>query len=215
MNKHMNKSNEAIEAIKDKFESLQVDTRSRASSRASSRAKRSKHLTLRHAVTPTATIPVAAVPVIVTTLKTPPLCFAVPDNKSSPTPMELILSVTNIIAIESPQPLESMIEVPVRTTTSLYDITPPFKSNHASEAMPMDDNPNMDADDCNHKVLVNFNDFNDEYTNSTPQVEYPYPIIIEDNFSDNKYGCFSGNCNATMYSDSGTVHLPMTMVLVY
>jgi hypothetical protein len=218
---NMNKSNEAIN---DKFESLQainaatreellqkIDMRYRASSRAIS----SKHLTLRHAVTPTATFPVATVPIIVTVLETPPVCLTVSDIECCSTPMEPILSMTNIIAIESPQPLESMIEVPVRTTTPLYDITPPFKSNHASEAIPMDDNPNMDADGRNHKVLVSFNDFNDQYTNSTPQVEYPHPIIIEDNSSDNKYGCFSGDCDATSYSDSGTVHTPMAMVLIY
>ena len=177
MNKHMNKSNKAIEAIKEKFESLQVvnaatregllqkfDMRYKASSRATS----SKHLTLRHAVTPTATIPVATVPIIVTVLETPPVCLTVSDIECCSTPMEPILSMTNIIAIESPQPLESKIEVPVRTTTPLYDITPPFKSNHASEAIPMDDNPNMDADERNHKVLVSFNDCNDQYTNSTP-----------------------------------------------
>jgi hypothetical protein len=210
--------------MKEKFESLQAinaatreellqkfDMRYKASSRATS----SKHLTLRHAVTPTATIPVATVPIIVTALETPPVCLTVSDIECCSTPMEPILSMTNIIAIQSPQPLESMIEVPVRTTTSLYDITPPFKSNHASEAIPMDDNPNMDADERNHKVLVSFSDFNDQYTNSTPQVEYPHHIIIEDNSSDNKYGCFSGDCDATSYSDSGAVHTPMAMVLIY
>ena len=131
---NMNKSNEAIN---DKFESLQAinaatreellqkfDIRYRASSRATS----SKHLTLRHAVTPTATILVATLPIIVTVLETPPVCLTVSDIECCSTPMEPILSMTNIIAIESPQSLESMIEVPVRTTTPLYDITPPFKS---------------------------------------------------------------------------------------
>ena len=132
-----NKSNEAIEAIKEKLESLQVvnaatregllqkfDMRYKASSRATS----SKHLTLRHAITLTATIPVETVPIIVTVLETPPVSLTVSDIECCSTPMEPILSMTNIIAIESPQSLESMIEVPVRTTTPLYDITPQFKS---------------------------------------------------------------------------------------
>ena len=162
-----------------------------------------------------ATIPVVTAPIIVTVLKAPPLCFAVSDNETSPTRMEPILSLTNITVLDSQQPLGTMIEVPVRTSASSSDITPSFKSGHISEVVPTVDGPSMDADERNHKVLVSFNDFNDQYTSSTPQVEYPNPIIIEDNSSDNKYACFSGDCDATSYSDSGTVHTPMAMVLVY
>ena len=239
-----------------------IDQRSRLSSRSSrvsSRTTSSKQLALRHAVTLTATIPVVTAPIIVTVLKTPPY-LAIPDIGCSTTHMEPILSATNITVLESPQqPLETMIEVPVHTSTSPHDITPPFKSNLASEAIPMDDNYNDKASvtfcvvtnqfsDSTHQLeqpCFTFNsdnsnrtstqvpsdkssridvdvyyeseqddpiNFNNQSTNSTLQLEHPYPIIIEDNFSNNKYGCFSGDCNG--YSDWGTVHAPMTMVLV-
>jgi hypothetical protein len=259
------------QAVNDKFKIIQaenaasreklltrINDRSRLSSRASSRLSSSKQLALGHAVTLTATIPVVTVPIIVTVLKTPPLCFAVPDNEIITTHMEPILSVTNITVLESPQqPLETMIEVPVRTTTAPYDITPSFKPNHASEEVPTDDSPSIDADDFNDQhvnsthqpeqpcftfnsdnsnctstqvpsdnsrrigIDVSYeseqddlNDFNNQHTNSTLQLEHPYPIIIAGNFINNKYGCCSGDCNATSYNDWGTAHVPMAMVLV-
>ena len=273
--------NDKFEIIQDKFVFMKaenavyregllarIDSRSRLSSRVCSRATSSKQLALGHAVILTATIPVAPVPIIITALKTPPLCFAVSDNETSPTRMEPILSVTNITALDSQQLLETMIEVPVRTSTSPYDITPSSKSGHASEVVPTVDSPSMDADDYNHKESVIYNNFNDQHANSAHQPEQPCfifnsdnsnctftqvpidnsprididvshesaqddpnnfnnertnstlqlvhacPIIIEDNFINNKYGCFSGDCDATSYSDWGTVHVPMTMVLV-
>ena len=268
-NELKNNINSNSQAVSDKFKIIQaenaasrekllarINDRSRLSSRVSSRTTSSKQLALGHAVILTATIPVVTIPVIVTVLKTSPLCFAIPDNEIITTHMEPILSVTNITVLESPQqPLETMIEVPVRTTTAPYDITPSFKPNHASEAIPTDDSPSMDADDFNDQhvnsthqpeqpcftfnsdnsnctstqvpsdnsrrigIDVSYeskqddlNDFNNQHTNSTLQLEHPYPIIMEDNFSNNKYGCFSWDCNG--YSDWGTVHVPMTMVLV-
>ena len=233
--------NDKFDIIQDKFESMQaenaatreelisrIDTRSRVSTRAPSRATSSKQLALGHAVILTATIPVVTVPIIVTVLKTPPLCFAVPDNEIITTHMEPILSVTNITVLESPQqPLETLIEVPVRTTTAPYDVTPPFKSNHASEAVPTDDSPNMDADD-----------FYDQHVNSTHQPEQPCFTFNSDNSNCTSTQVPSDNSrrigidvsyeseqddlndfnnqrnNSTSYSDWGTVHVPMTMVLV-
>ena len=178
----INRNSEAI-----RLELLErIDQRSRLSSRSSTRAgssglSSSKQLALRHAVTLNATIPVVTVPVIVTALKTPPLYFAVPDNEISRTHMEPIPSVTNITALESPQPLETMIEVPVHTSTSQHDITPPFKSNLASEAIPMDDNRRMDADDYNDKKSVTFCDVTNQFSESTQQLEQPCSIFIKNN----------------------------------
>ena len=205
-----------------------INDRSRLSSRASSRLSSSKQLALGHAVILTATIPVATVPIIITALKTPPLCFAVPDNETSPTRMEPILSVTNITVLESPQqPVETMIEVPVRTSTSPYDVTPPFKSNHASEAVPTDDSPSMHVDD-----------FNDQHVNSPHQPEQPCFTFDSDNSNCTSAKVPSDNSprididvsyeseqddlddfnnqrnNSTSYSHWGTVHVPMAMVLV-
>ena len=235
-----------------------INDRSRLSSRVSSRTTSSKQLALGHAVILTATIPVVTVPIIVTVLKTPPLCFAVPDNETITTHMEPILSATNITVLESPQqPLDTMIAVPVRTTTAPSDITPSSKSSHASDVVPTDDSPSMDADDFNDQhvnsthqpeqpcftfnsdnsnctstqvhsdnsrrigIDVSYeseqddlNNFNNQHTNSTLQLEHPYPIIIAGNFINNKYGCCSGDCNATSYIDWGTAHVPMAMVLV-
>jgi hypothetical protein len=43
--------------------------------------------------------------------------------------------MTHISVLESPESLETVIRVPVRTTGSLYDITPAV---YASEKLPMD-----------------------------------------------------------------------------
>ena len=66
-----------------------IDTKSRLSSRASSRALSSRHL----AVTLMATIRVVIVP---TVLKTSPLCLSVPGVESSPSYVDSTLSVINI-----------------------------------------------------------------------------------------------------------------------
>ena len=94
--------------------------------------------------------------------------------------MEPILSVTDITVLESPQSFEAMIDVPVRTTTSLYDITPSNKSDHAFEAISLDDKPNMDADGHNDRKSVSFNDINDQHTNSTHQPGQPCSIFNSD-----------------------------------
>ena len=236
-----NNINSNSQAVNDKFEIIQaenaasreklltrINDRSRLSSRASSRLSSSKQLTLGHADILTATIPVATVPIIITALKTPPLCFAVPGNETSPTHIEPILSVTNITVLESPQqPVETMIEVPVRTSTSPYDVTPPFKSNHASEAVPTDDSPSMHVDD-----------FNDQHVNSPHQPEQPCFTFDSDNSNCTSAKVPSDNSprididvsyeseqddlddfnnqrnNSTSYSHWGTVHVPMAMVLV-
>ena len=203
INSNNNNINEKFETMQSLNEASRTEllARIKSRSRLSSRATSSKQLALRHAITLTATIPVVTAPFIVTVLKTPPY-LTIPDIGCSITQTEPILSATNITVLESPQqPLQTIIEVPVRTTTAPYDITPSPKSNHASEVVPTDDSQSMDADD-----------FNDQHANSTHQLKHPYPIIIEDNFSNNKCGCFSGDCNG--YSDWGTVHVPMTMVLV-
>ena len=77
---------------------------------------------------------------------TPQPYLTIPNMDCCSTRMEPILSVTDITVLESPQSFEAMIDVPVRTTTSLYDITPSNKSDHAFEAISLDDKPNMDAD---------------------------------------------------------------------
>jgi hypothetical protein len=120
-----------------------------------------------------------------------------------------------------------MIEVPVRTTTAPFDITPSSKSSHASEVVPTDDSPSMDADD-----------FNDQHVNSTHQLEQPCFTFNSDNSNRTSTQVPSDNSrrigidvsyeskqvdpndfnnqrnNPTSYSDWGTVHVPMTMVLV-
>ena len=129
----------------------------------------------------TATIPVATVPIIVTVLETPPVCSTVSDIECCSTPMEPILSVNTITALELPQSFEAMIDVPVRTTVSQCDVTPPFRSNHTFEAISLDDKPNMDADEHNDKESVGFIDINGQKTNSTHQPEQPWSIFSSDN----------------------------------
>ena len=175
-----------------------IDTKSRLSSRASSRALSPRHL----AVTLMATIPVVIVP---TVLKTPPLCLSVPGIESSPSYVDSTLSVINISV------LETVIRVPVLTTGSLYDITPSVESNHATEELPMDI---MVTEELNDKKSVILCDFHDQLSNSTQQLGCPYPIITEDNFCGNKHDSFSEHCNATLYSVWGIVHIPMTAILV-
>ncbi len=51
-------------------------------------------------------------------------------------------------------------------------------------------------------------------SNSTQQLGYPYPILIEDDFCGNKHEYFSDHSNATLYSAWRAVHIPMNVVLV-
>ena len=87
-------------------------------------------------------------------------------------------------------------------------------SNCTSTQVPSDNSRRIGIDVSYELEQDDLNDFNNQHTNSTLQLEHPYPIIIAGNFINNKYGCCSGDCNATSYSDWGTVHVPMTMVLV-
>ena len=143
-----------------------VELRTTASIRSSSQAAGSKHhLALRLTVT----APAIEIPV----LMRPEPYLTVPNIEGSSTMMEPILFATIITVLELPQSFEAMIEVPVRTTTSLYDITPSNKSDHAFEAMSLDGKPNVDADE--------YNDINDQHTNSTHQPEQPCSIFNSDN----------------------------------
>jgi hypothetical protein len=192
----------------NKIELLQakIELRSKAS-RASSRAVISRHL----AVSPNATIPVTIAPIIVPVLKTPLLCSTATDIVSSPTPIEPMQFLANTTSIETLQPFETVLDAPVRTT--VYNIAPSAKSNHSSEETPMDDNSHMDADEYIVKESVIFCDFNDQLTYSTQKLEYPYPILIEDNSCDNNRGYFSGDCNAASSIFCEVAHDPITMVL--
>jgi Txe/YoeB family toxin of Txe-Axe toxin-antitoxin module len=219
INNTINNVNNNMNKINDKVESLQIeniatreellariDTKSRLFSRTSSRAS-SKTLSSTHlAVTLTATIPVVILP---TVLKTTPLSI-----ESSPSHMDLPLSVTNISVLGSPESLETVIKVPVRTPGSLYDTTPTVDSNHATEELPMDISPDMVTEELNDKKSVILCDFHDQLSHSTQQLGYPFPIITEDNFCGNKHECFSEHSNATLYSVWGTVHGSITMALV-
>ena len=144
-----------------------VELRTRASTRSSSQAAGSKHhLALRLTVT----APAIEIPV----LMRPEPYLTVPNIEGSSTMMEPILPATIITVLESPQQLlETMIEVPVRTTTSLYDITPSNKSDHALEAISLDGKPNVEVDE--------YNDVNDQHTNSTHQPEQPCSTFNSDN----------------------------------
>ena len=173
----------------------------------SSRALSSRY----HAVTLTAIIPVAMVPV----LKTLPLCLTVPAIECSPIRVDSTLSVTNISVLGSPESLEIVIKVPVYTAGSLYDIAPTTESYHATEELPTDIDPDMDTEELNNKESVIICDFNDQLSVSTQQLGYPYPILIKDYSCGNKHGCFSEHCNTTLYTVWGTVHVPMTVVLVF
>ena len=184
-----------------------IAARSRASSRVSSRALSSRHL----AVTRTATIPVFIVP---TVLKIPPLRLTVPGIESSPSHIDSTLSVTNTSVLGSPESLETVIKVPVRTTGSLYDIAPTTESNHATEELPMDISPDMVTEELNSKESVIVCDFNHQLSVSTQQLGYLYPIPIEDDSCGSKHGCFSEHCNTTLYTVLGAVHIPMTAILV-
>jgi hypothetical protein len=108
MNKNNQDFNERFVALHEK-----IITKSRLLSRTSSRALSSRHL----AVTLRATIPVVIVP---TVHKTPPLCLMVPGIESSPSHMDPTMSVTNISVLGSPESLETVLKIPVRTTGS-YD----------------------------------------------------------------------------------------------
>lgn len=221
-----------------------IELRTRASTRASSQAADSTHIALRLTVT----APAIETPV----LMRPEQYLTIPNIEGSSTTMEHILPATIITVLESPQQLlETMIEVPVRTTTSLYDITPSNKSDHALEAISLDGKPNVDADE--------YNDINDQHTNSTHQqgqscsnfnsdnsnctssqvpsdnfrrididVSYESKQVDPNNFNNQYatvkvietiYYCsqYTGKARdeATLYSDCGTLHTPIPMVLIY
>jgi hypothetical protein len=192
----------------DKFETTQAEALARI---ASYRALSSRHF----AVTLTATIPVVTVP---TLLKTSPLCLTVPSIESSPSHIDSTLSVTNISVLESPESLETVIRIPVRTTGSLYDITPAVDSNHAkfTEELPMDISPDMVTEELNNKESVIVCDFNHQLSVSTQQLGYPYPNLIEGDSCGNKHGYFSEHYNTTtLYTVLEAVHIPMTAILVF
>jgi len=128
--------------------------------------------------------------------------------------MDPLPSATNISVLGSPESLETVIKVAVRTSGSLYDITPTVESSHATEELPMDICPAIDTMEHNDKNSVILCDFHDQLSNSTQQLGYPYPILIEDDFCGNKHKYFSDHSNTTLYSAWGAVHIPMTMVLV-
>jgi len=107
-----------------------------------------------------------------------------------------------------------VIKVAVRTSGSLYDITPTVESSHATEELPMDICPDIDTMEHNDKNSVILCDFHDQLSNSTQQLGYPYPILIEDVFCGNKHKYFSEHSNTTLCSAWGAVHIPMTVVLV-
>jgi hypothetical protein len=205
----MNKSNQAFNDNVKKLQAGNIAIREEVLARIAARS-RALH-TRQLAVTLTATFPVVTVP---TVLKTPPLCFTVPGIESSPSHIDSTLSMTSISVLESPESLETVIRIPVRTTGSLYDITPVVESNHATEELPMDISPDMVTEELNNKESVIVCDFNHQLSVSTQQLGYPYPILIEDDPCGNKHGCFSAHSNATLYSVWGEVHIPMTVVLV-
>ena len=68
--------------------------------------------------------------------------------------MDPPLSVTNISVLGSPESLVTVIKVQVRTSGSLYDITPTVESSHATEELPMDICPDMDTVEHNDKNSV-------------------------------------------------------------
>ena len=116
--------------------------------------------------------------------------------------------MANISVLESPESLETVIRIPVRTTGSLYDITPAVDSSHAkfTEELPMDISPDMVTEELN----------NNQLSFSTQQVGYPYPNLIEDDSCGNKHGCFSEHCNTTtLYTVLDAVDIPMTAILVF
>ena len=192
INNNMNSLREDIinnnEVVNARFESLQERIASRAGShavspstlaaklntkvgselvglamdspRASSRVLSSRHL----AVTLTAIIPVVIVP---TVLKTPPLCLTVPGIESSPSYLDPPLSVTSITVLGSPESLETVIKVAVRTSGSIYDITPTVESSHATEELPMNICPDMDTVEHNEKNSVILCDFHDQLSHCT------------------------------------------------
>ena len=122
--------------------------------------------------------------------------------------------MANISVLESPESLETVIKVPVRTTGSLYDIAPTTESNHATEELPMDISPDMVTEELNNKESVIICDFNHQLSVSTQQLGYPYPILIEDDSCGNRHGCFSELYSTTLYTVLGAVHISMNMILV-
>ena len=103
-------------------------------------------------------------------------------------------------------------------TSIYYRVTirsPTTESYHATEELPTDIDPDMDTEELNNKESVIICDFNDQLSVSTQQLGYPYPILIKDYSCGNNHGCFSEHCNTTLYTVWGTVHVPMTVVLVF
>lgn len=135
---------------------------------------------------------------MVPVLKTPPLCLKVPTIESSPIHVDPTLPVTNISVLKLPESLETVIGVPVRITESQYDITLTVESSHASEELSLDISSHMDAKEHNDKESVILCDFNDQLSDSTQQLGYPYPIITEDNFCGIKHERFSEHCYTTL-----------------
>ena len=92
-----------------------IELRTRASTRASSQAADSTHVASRLTVT----TPAIGTPI----LTRPQPYLTIPNIECSSTPMELILSVTNITVLGSPQSFAAMIYIPVRSTVMYNDFS--------------------------------------------------------------------------------------------
>jgi hypothetical protein len=90
-----------------------IELRTRASTRASSQAADSTHVASRLTVT----TPAIGTPI----LTRPQPYLMIPNIECSSTPMEPILSVTNITVLGSPQSFEAMIYIPVGPTVIYND----------------------------------------------------------------------------------------------